>query len=97
MTNLYTYDCEVFAYDWLFVFKDIDSGEYTVIHNDNEAVKSFSLPVEKLIDVSVMTNREIQKQYVSSVGGAVAGAMLFGSVGAILGGSAVSKAGILRL
>jgi hypothetical protein len=31
----------VFAYDWLFVFKDIESGAYTVIHNDNEAVKQF--------------------------------------------------------
>ena len=37
----FIFDCEVFAFDWLFVFKDLDSGEYTVIHNDNEAVKSF--------------------------------------------------------
>jgi hypothetical protein len=34
----FIFDCEVFAFDWLFVFKDLDSGEYTVIHNDNEAV-----------------------------------------------------------
>jgi len=38
---MHIFDCEVFAYDWLFVFKDVDNGEYTVIHNDNEAVKDF--------------------------------------------------------
>ena len=38
---MHIFDCEVFAYDWLFVFKDIESGEFTVIHNDNEAVKEF--------------------------------------------------------
>jgi hypothetical protein len=37
----YIFDCEVFAYDWLFVFKEIESGAYTVIHNDNEAIKQF--------------------------------------------------------
>ena len=37
----YTYDCEVSKYDWLVVFKEKSSGEYTVIHNDNEMVKEF--------------------------------------------------------
>lgn len=37
----YIFDCEVFAYDWLFVFKDIETKEYTIIHNDNDAVKYF--------------------------------------------------------
>ncbi len=41
MDGLYIFDCEVFAYDWLFVFKEIATGEYTVIHNDNEAVLAF--------------------------------------------------------
>lgn len=45
---MYIFDCEVFRYDWLFVFKDVDSGEYTVIHNDNNAVKNFMTP-DKLI------------------------------------------------
>lgn len=53
--------------------------------------QEFNLPTEKLIDVSVMTNTEIQKQYVSSAGGAVAGALLLGPVGAILGGSASKR------
>lgn len=38
---MYIFDCEVFKYDWLFVFKDVETGEYIVIHNDNEAVKAF--------------------------------------------------------
>lgn len=39
--NIYIFDCEVFAHDWLFVFKEIETGEYTVIHNDNDAVIAF--------------------------------------------------------
>lgn len=39
--NIYIFDCEVFAHDWLFVFKEIATGEYTVIHNDNDAVVAF--------------------------------------------------------
>jgi hypothetical protein len=39
--NLFIFDCEVFAFDWLFVFKHKATGEYTIIHNDNEAVKQF--------------------------------------------------------
>jgi len=41
MDNLYIFDSEVFAHDWLFVFKETATGEYTVIHNDNEAVLAF--------------------------------------------------------
>ena len=37
--RLITYDFEDFAYDWLVVFKDKETGQYTVIHNDNEALK----------------------------------------------------------
>lgn len=37
--RMIVYDCEVLLYDWLVVFKDIASGQYTVIHNDNEALK----------------------------------------------------------
>lgn len=38
--RLIVYDCEVFKYDWLVVFKDHESSQYTVIHNDNEALKA---------------------------------------------------------
>lgn len=41
----------------------------------------------KIVDVSVHTKDEIHKQYVSSAGGAVAGGMLFGVIGAAVGGS----------
>lgn len=37
--QLVTYDCEVFAYDWLVTFKDKETGVYTCIWNDNEALK----------------------------------------------------------
>lgn len=37
--RLITYDCEVFAYDWLVVLKDKETGTYTSIWNDNEALK----------------------------------------------------------
>ena len=38
---IFIFDYEVFAYDWLLVAKNISTGEYTVIHNDNDAVKAF--------------------------------------------------------
>ena len=36
--RLVTYDCEVFAYDWIVVLKDYESKRFTVIHNDNQAL-----------------------------------------------------------
>lgn len=39
----------------------------------------------------IKTDKEIQQQYVSSVGGAVGGAVLFGPLGAITGGRAKKK------
>lgn len=39
--NTYIFDCEVFAHDWLFVFRELSTGQYTVIHNDNDAVLAF--------------------------------------------------------
>lgn len=37
----YIFDFEVFRYDWLVVFKQAKSGEFTVIHNDSNALKEF--------------------------------------------------------
>jgi hypothetical protein len=34
-------DIEVFRYDWITVFLDVASGEYTVYHNDNSGVLSY--------------------------------------------------------
>ena len=39
--NWYTYDTEVFAHDFIVVFKDKETGEHTVFHNDKLAVKEF--------------------------------------------------------
>lgn len=38
---MYIFDCEVFKYDWLFVFKELETENYTVIHNDYEEIKAF--------------------------------------------------------
>lgn len=51
----------------------------------------FELDKSKITDMCIKTDREIQQQYVSSVGGAVGGAVLFGPVGAIIGGRAKKK------
>ena len=45
---IYVFDIEVFKFDWLVVFKSIQTGEYTVIHNDNYAVKEF-MTADKLL------------------------------------------------
>lgn len=37
--RLISYDCEVFAHDWLVTLKDKETGVYTCIWNDNEALK----------------------------------------------------------
>lgn len=39
--NTFIFDCEVFAHDWLFVFKEVATGRYTIIHNDIDAVLAF--------------------------------------------------------
>ena len=37
--RLIVYDVEVFCKDWLVVFKDTETGKYTIVHNDNEELK----------------------------------------------------------
>ena len=37
----FTYDTEVFAHDWVVVFKDRDTGVHVAMHNDPVAVKEF--------------------------------------------------------
>ena len=46
----------------------------------------YELSKDKVTDIAVKTDVEIQKQYVSSAGGALAGGMLFGPLGAIVAG-----------
>lgn len=38
--RLVTYDCEVFAHDWIVVIKDYETKHFTVIHNDNSALRA---------------------------------------------------------
>lgn len=52
---------------------------------------TFSLDHSKVRAVTKTTRKDIQRQYVSSAGGAIAGAALFGPLGAIIGGSAKQK------
>ena len=68
----------------------------TIRHNQNGFVftaggNTFNLSNDKITDMCVKTDAEIQKQYVSSVGGAVGGAVLFGPIGAMIGGRAKQK------
>ena len=51
----------------------------------------FNLPLEKITDMTTTTDVDIQRQYVSSVGGAVGGLVLFGPLGAMVGGRAKKK------
>ena len=37
----FTYDTEVFAHDFMVVFKNKRTGEYAIFHNDNEGVRDF--------------------------------------------------------
>lgn len=64
------------------------NSEKIVFHVSGQ---EFTLDASKMLDVSIMTSTEIQQQYVSSIGGAVAGALLLGPLGAIIGGSASKK------
>lgn len=51
----------------------------------------FVVKKEKTTDISITTDEDIQKQYISSVGGAVGGAVLFGPLGAMIGGRSKEK------
>ena len=45
----FTYDTEVFAHDFIVVFKDRDTGIHYAYHNDNESVKGFITDNENAI------------------------------------------------
>lgn len=54
---------------------------------------SFNLSVDKMVSIATKTDTEeqITKQYVSSAGGAIAGAIIAGVPGALIGGRAKEK------
>lgn len=53
--------------------------------------ETFELPISKVRDILNKTDVEIQKSYSSSVGGAVGGYVLFGPLGAMIGGRSKEK------
>lgn len=53
--------------------------------------ETIELQINKINDILIKTDIEIQKSYVSSVGGAVGGYVLFGPLGAMVGGRAKEK------
>ena len=57
----------------------------------NSGGNAFRIAYSKITDMQVVTDVEIQKQYVSSIGGAIGGAVLFGTLGAIVGGRAKER------
>lgn len=52
---------------------------------------TFNLSLDKITDIVVKTDVEIQKYATSSVGGAIAGGMMFGVLGALIGGRTQTK------
>ena len=47
--------------------------------------------MNKILDVNIKSEKEIQTNYTSSIGGAVGGAILFGPLGAMIGGRRKKK------
>ncbi len=72
-------------------------GIFCLIHLQTDGIKitgnnmELTLNDQKILNMCVKTDVEIQKQYTSSIGGAVAGGVLFGPVGAIIGGRTQEK------
>ncbi|TCL35650.1 hypothetical protein EV210_111116 [Anaerospora hongkongensis] len=60
-----------------------------IVFERNET--SYKLLVEKIKDIVIKTDTEIQKSHVSSIGRAIAGGVLFGPLGAIVGGRSKEK------
>ncbi|MFJ7667423.1 hypothetical protein ACIQXI_09955 [Lysinibacillus sp. NPDC097195] len=63
--------------------------ENKVIFERNQ--DTIELDILKVRDILIKTDVEIQKSYVSSTGGAVGGYVLFGALGAMIGGRAKEK------
>lgn len=62
-------------------------NEYEFLANNN----SFKLSKEKVTDISITNDVDIQKNNVSSIGSTIGGAMLFGPIGAMIGGRTKEK------
>lgn len=69
--------CEIFSFPNRLEFK--------------AGTTQIKLDRSKITDMCVKTDVEIQNQVVSSIGGAIAGGVVFGPLGAIIGGRAKNK------
>ena len=67
------------------IFSSVDEYEFLAANT------SFRLNKGKITDVAITTDVEIQKNNVSSIGGAIGGAILFGPIGAMIGGRSKEK------
>ena len=59
------------------------------------ANQTFNISKDKIMDISVTDSSTIQKSYASSVGGAVGGAVMFGPIGAMIGGRAKERTSVV--
>lgn len=41
ISNIWIYDLEVFAHDWLGVFQSVDNGDVRIFHNDRQSILEF--------------------------------------------------------
>ncbi len=75
----------------------IPEGAMCKVSSNEESIEivsgttNISLNRKKITDMNVMTAGDVQKQAVSSVGGAIAGGLVFGPLGAIIGGRVKTK------
>jgi hypothetical protein len=58
--------------------------------------QEFSLSSDRLIDIGIKTDQEIQSSYGSSISGAILGGYLFGAVGAVIGGQMRERKNIIK-
>ncbi len=71
--------CKVFLCEDKIIIKNIK----------NDSI--YNLSMNKILDVNIKSEKEIQTNYTSSIGGAVGGAILFGPLGAMIGGRRKKK------
>lgn len=70
-------ECSIYLYDDKLVF--------------SRSTSTYDLGFDRIADMCIKTETEIQNTYASSIGGAVGGGLLFGPLGAIVGGRAKKK------
>ena len=66
----------------MFCYASVSIERILFISNSQE----ISLSSEKIIDIGIKTDQEIQTSYGSSISGAILGGYMFGTIGAIIGG-----------